>query len=180
VKKKIAITNEIVFPISGSYVYCTTSYILLYYNYYYAHIWHIYVYYLITTMTTNVLVCFYNLFSCIHTYLRFSWTRDDRRAHINVYIHYTLCVREEFILFIFCFLILILNIYTVKKPFLLYLCRHFLPLYILCYKCFFLIIIFLFFFIHNPNFSNSARQLSSWYDVYVFFCLPIDLKNRKK
>lgn len=81
-----------------------------------------------------------------HTHLGFSWTRDNRRAHINVYIHYTLCVREEFILFIFCFLILILNIYTVKNHFYYIYVDIFYRYILTCYKCFFYYYFFIFFY----------------------------------
>jgi len=135
VKKKNAITNEIVFPISGSYVYCTTSYILLYYNYYYAHIlWHIYVYYLITTMTTNVLVCFYNFFSCIHTRrsinLRCSWTRRSSCTQICVHILYIMRTWRVYTFYILLFNIDIKYIYCKKTIFIIFMSTFFTVIYL--------------------------------------------------
>lgn len=112
-----------------------------------------------------------------------SWTQIC--VHITLYILY---VREEFILFIFCFLILILNIYTVKNHFYYYVCKHFLPLYTyLCYKCFFIIIfIFIYFLYSAPEFlkpyppASRPSTFGEMHIMYILFTYTHLLKNRPK
>lgn len=135
-------------------------------------------------MATNV--CVFTIYFPVNTHhaarltLRFSWTRDDRRAHKCVHTLYIMRTWRVYTFYILLFNIDIKYIYCKKTIFIIFMSTFFTVIYLHVINVF-LLLFFYYFFIHNPNFSNSACWPSGWYDIYVFFCLPIDmLKNCKK